>query len=108
MRHSAATDALLDDPDVDRCSRRLAWSWYSLDGLEPVYAVVCWLGSATPRTEAKDAFHGIERRLDEVVQVPDLTDCAGWAEAKVDAHGKPGINGLTAGFSHGASNCFLP
>jgi hypothetical protein len=108
VRRTAATNFLLDDPDVNRRSWRLAWSWHPLGRLNPVHAVVRWLGSSTPRTKAEDAFHGVEGRLDEVVQVPDLADCARWAEAKADAHGEAGIHGMAASFNHGTSNGFLP
>jgi hypothetical protein len=48
-----------------------------------VNLVVGRLRHTAPRAETEDAFHGIQRGLDEVVKVPDLAHPARLSQAKL-------------------------
>ena len=53
---------------------------------------------------AQDASHGIQRRLDEVVDVPCFVAILSWGESEVDADAKPADQGKLS--QQGGSNCF--
>ena len=58
--------------DLDVRSRRLAVLDRALAGFKVVHAVIGDLRWPVPGSHAEDAFHSVQRGLDEVIDVPDL------------------------------------
>lgn len=59
-------------PHFDSSPLRLTRAGKPLSRLDMVNLVVCWLGSALPTTQPENAFHRVERRFDQVVEIPHL------------------------------------
>ena len=64
---SGDADLRQHPPDLDPCPRQLTSTHRALAGFKVIDSVVGGLGRSLPCSKSKDALHGIERRLDQVV-----------------------------------------
>jgi hypothetical protein len=72
-------------PDLDSSPWHFVAAKGSLAGFEVIDPVIGGLGWPVPGAEPKDAVHGIQRRFDQVVEVPDLVGVARLRRTKFDA-----------------------